>query len=129
MKKVIFATGNSGKMKEIRMILKDLTIEGEEVAILSMKEARIQTEIVEDGGTFAENALIKAKAVAACAQGAIVLADDSGLEIDPVYYCAGYVEPDGSAVYPYNLTKLLYYMPITNKSIGQIGQNERRPRK
>ena len=82
MKKVIFATGNSGKMKEIRMILKDLTIEGEEVAILSMKEARIQTEIVEDGGTFAENALIKAKAVAACAQGAIVLADDSGLEID-----------------------------------------------
>ena len=36
--------------------------------------------------------------------------EDSGLEIDPVYYCAGYVEPDGSAVYPYNLTKLLYYI-------------------
>lgn len=36
--------------------------------------------------------------------------EDSGLEIEPVYYCAGYVEPDGSAVYPYNLTKLLYYI-------------------
>ena len=36
--------------------------------------------------------------------------EDSGLEIELVYYCAGYVEPDGSAVYPYNLTKLLYYI-------------------
>ena len=36
--------------------------------------------------------------------------EDSGLEIEPVYYCAGYVEPDGSTVYPYNLTKLLYYI-------------------
>ena len=36
--------------------------------------------------------------------------EDSGLEIEPVYYCAGYVEPEGSTVYPYNLTKLLYYI-------------------
>ena len=36
--------------------------------------------------------------------------EDSGLEIEPVYYCAGYTEPEGSTVYPYNLTKLLYYI-------------------
>ena len=36
--------------------------------------------------------------------------EDSGLEVEPVYYCAGYVEPEGCTVYPYNLTKLLYYI-------------------
>ena len=101
MKKIIFATGNARKMKEIRMILADLRINGEEAEILSMKEAGIDTEIIEDGRTFAENAIIKAKAVAACAEGAIVLADDSGLEIDylnkePGIYSARYLGEDTS---------------------------------
>ena len=74
--KIIFATGNSDKLKEIRMILKDSDYE-----IVSMKEAGIDLTIVEDGETFEENALIKARAVSA-ASGAIAMADDSGLEID-----------------------------------------------
>ena len=48
MKKIIFATGNAGKMKEIRNILSDLPVQ-----VLSMKEAGIQADIVEDGKTFA----------------------------------------------------------------------------
>ena len=75
-KKLIFATGNEGKMKEIREILGDLDYE-----LLSMKEAGVDIDIVEDGTTFEENALIKAKAVAAQCND-IVLADDSGLEVD-----------------------------------------------
>ena len=53
-KKLIFATGNEGKMKEIREILGDLDYE-----ILSMKEAGVDVDIVEDGTTFEENAIIK----------------------------------------------------------------------
>ena len=74
--KIIFATGNKDKMREIREILDGLDAE-----ILSMKEAGITADIEENGITFEENALIKAKAVAEFAD-AIVLADDSGLEID-----------------------------------------------
>ena len=74
--RIIFATGNKNKMREIHEILGDLGWE-----ILSMKEAGIDVDIVEDGTTFEENALIKAKAVAAQCND-IVLADDSGLEID-----------------------------------------------
>lgn len=92
-KKIIFATGNEGKMREIRDILKDLDAE-----ILSMKEAGIETDIMEDGATFEENALIKARAVAAQTD-AVVLADDSGLEIDflnqePGIYSARYLGED-----------------------------------
>ena len=76
MKKVIFATGNEGKMKEIREILGDLDIE-----LLSLKDAGIHADIVEDGKSFEENAQIKAKAICELT-GEIVLADDSGLEID-----------------------------------------------
>lgn len=54
MEKIIFATSNSGKMREIREIMQDLGVE-----ILSMKEAGIEADIVEDGKTFEENALIK----------------------------------------------------------------------
>ncbi len=91
MKKIIFATGNKDKMKEIRMILNN-----PEWEILSMKEAGISADIVEDGKSFAENAMIKAQAVAALAGDAIVLADDSGLEIDylnkePGIYSARYM--------------------------------------
>ena len=90
MKKIIFATGNADKMKEIREILADLDAE-----ILSMKEAGIQADIVEDGKTFEENAVIKATAISKLT-GEIVLADDSGLEIDylnkePGVYSARYM--------------------------------------
>lgn len=76
MKKLIFATGNENKMKEIRMILADCGYE-----ILSMKEAGIDIDIVEDGSTFEENAIIKATAICREAN-CVVLADDSGLEVD-----------------------------------------------
>ena len=94
-KTIIFATGNQGKMREIRQIL-----EGMDVEILSMKEAGIETDIVEDGADFTENAVIKAKAVAAMTDH-IVLADDSGLEIDylnkePGIYSARYLGEDTS---------------------------------
>ena len=90
MTKIIFATGNAGKMREIRDIMADLDVE-----LLSMKEAGIKLDIVEDGKTFEENALIKARAVSKEAPGAIVMADDSGLEIDalnkePGIYSARY---------------------------------------
>ena len=82
MKDIIFATGNANKMIEIRQILKDVS-----PRIESMKEAGIDLDIIEDGTTFEENALIKAKAVfKECVSkdrpDVIVLADDSGLEID-----------------------------------------------
>lgn len=93
--RIIFATGNPGKMREIRQILGDLGSE-----ILSMKEAGAAPDIVEDGTTFGENAEIKARAVWACT-GEIVLADDSGLVIDylggePGIYSARYMGEDTS---------------------------------
>ena len=98
MEKIIFATGNAGKMKEIREILADLHMD-----VLSMKEAGIVLDIEENGSSFEENAVIKAKAVAQHpnARGAVVLADDSGLEIDylngePGIYSARYMGEDTS---------------------------------
>ena len=95
MDRIVFATGNQGKMREIREILGDLGLE-----VCSMKEAGIRTDIAEDGKTYEENALIKARAVAAQA-GELVLADDSGLEIDwlgkePGVYSARYLGEDTS---------------------------------
>ena len=102
MKKIIFATGNANKMVEIRQILSDLGME-----ILSQREAGIEADPEENGSTFEENALIKARAVRRIAAGmeenrdAIVLADDSGLEIDylnkePGIYSARYMGTDTS---------------------------------
>lgn len=93
--KIIFATGNQDKMREIREIMGDM-----DVTIESMKEAGISPDIVEDGTTFEENAIIKAKAVAEHTD-AIVFADDSGLEIDylnkePGIYSARYMGEDTS---------------------------------
>lgn len=95
MKKLIFATGNENKMKEIRMILGDLDYE-----ILSMKEAGIDADIVEDGKTFEENAIIKATVISKLS-GCLVLADDSGLEVDymdkmPGIYSARWMGEDTS---------------------------------
>lgn len=93
--KIIFATGNEGKMREIREILKDLGME-----ILSMKQAGVSMDIAEDGKTFGENAEIKAMAVWK-KTGGIVLADDSGLVVDclngePGIYSARYMGEDTS---------------------------------
>lgn len=95
MKRIIFATGNAGKMKEIREIMKDTDYE-----VVSMKEANVSLDIVEDGQTFEENALIKARAVCA-ASGLPALADDSGLEVDylnkaPGIYSARFLGEDTS---------------------------------
>ena len=99
MQKIVFATGNAGKIREIKMILSDLTIDGKAVEVLSMKEAGIEADIVEDGASFAENAVIKAKEVAKFVPDAIVMADDSGLEVDylnkePGIYSARYLGED-----------------------------------
>ena len=93
--RIIFATGNEGKMREIRMIMADLGLE-----ILSMKEAGLFADVDENGTTFEENAVIKAKAIAALCND-IVIADDSGLEVDalnkePGVYSARYMGEDTS---------------------------------
>ena len=74
--RIVFATGNAGKVKEIQMIMEDTGME-----IVSMKEAGIVVDIEENGTTYEENALIKAREVAKYTD-AIVMADDSGLEVD-----------------------------------------------
>lgn len=98
MTKIIFATGNQDKMQEIREIMQGMDME-----LISMKEAGISVDVEEDGSTFEENALIKARAIAQYTD-AIVLADDSGLEVDylnkePGIYSARYLGEDT----PYSL--------------------------
>lgn len=95
MKKIIFATSNQDKMREIREILADMDVE-----VVSMKEAGIHADIVENGSTFEENAVIKARTICEMT-GEITLADDSGLEIDylnkePGIYSARYMGEDTS---------------------------------
>ena len=109
MKQIIFATGNAGKMKEIREILN-----GTGWNVLSLKDAGIDADIEENGTTFEENAKIKAEGIrnwclengipgcsGISAEEIIVLADDSGLEIDwlggePGIYSARYMGEDTS---------------------------------
>lgn len=97
--RIIFATGNAGKMDEIRAIMKDF-LEKYDIELLSLKDAGISADIVEDGSTFEENAIIKAKAIAGITND-IVLADDSGLEVDyldkaPGIYSARFMGEDTS---------------------------------
>ena len=92
-KRIIFATGNEGKMREIRMILGDLG-----VPVVSMKEAGAAADIEENGTSFEENAIIKARTIMK-KTGEITMADDSGLEIDylnkePCIYSARYLGED-----------------------------------
>lgn len=100
--KIVFATGNAGKVREIQAILADLGLE-----VVSMKEAGIRVDIEENGSTYEENAMIKSRAVAEALKGAgrqahtVVMADDSGLEIDylnrePGIYSARYLGEDTS---------------------------------
>ena len=97
MKTIVFATHNENKMKEIREIVKN--IPGfEKINLISMRDAGITEDIVEDGNSYEENALIKAKFV--CEKtGMIALADDSGIEIDafdgnPGIYSARFLGED-----------------------------------
>lgn len=92
-RRIVFATGNADKVKEIRMIMADTGME-----VVSMKEAGISVDIDENGKSYEENALIKARAVAEYTDD-IVMADDSGLEVDalgrePGIYSARYLGED-----------------------------------
>jgi len=93
--KIVLATGNQGKVKELKAILSDLDVE-----VLSLKDFPEIGEIIEDGVTFTENAIKKAKAVTE-AVNLIAVADDSGLEVDyldgaPGIYSARYAGESSS---------------------------------
>ncbi|MCD7807209.1 MAG: RdgB/HAM1 family non-canonical purine NTP pyrophosphatase [Lachnospiraceae bacterium] len=95
MDRIIFATENPGKIREVKAILADLGLE-----VLSLKEAGLTTNVAETGDTFEANAILKVKAVAADDH-TIVMADDSGLEVDalgkePGVYSARYLGEDTS---------------------------------
>ena len=101
MDKIVFATTNEGKVKEIKEILGDFPIE-----VVSMKEMGITADIEENGTTFEENSLIKARALAKLT-GLPALADDSGLEVDylngePGIYSARYLSRDTDYDYKNN---------------------------
>ena len=93
METIIFATKNKGKIKEINEILADMNVN-----VISMEEAGITIDVVEDGKTFEENAMKKAVQVMEIG-GKITLSDDSGLEIDymdkaPGIYSARFMGED-----------------------------------
>lgn len=95
MEKILFATANEGKMKEVRMILRGLPTE-----VFSLRDAGIHVDVEENGETFEENAVIKVQALRPYWDG-IILADDSGLEVDylnkaPGVYSARYMGHDTS---------------------------------
>lgn len=114
MKRIIFATTNEGKMREVRMILKDLDYE-----IVSLRDAGIHVDIEENGATFEENAIIKARTIMEMTH-ELVLADDSGLEVDylnkePGIYSARYMGEDT----PYEIKN----RAIIQRLEGVTGQN------
>ena len=117
MTKIIVATGNENKMKEIRQIIKR-----DDIQFVSLKDEGLSdVEIVEDGDTFEENAIIKAKTIADIT-GTIVIADDSGLEVDyldkaPGVYSARYMGEDT----PYTVNVITTRGTIE----GQIGYEEK----
>ena len=112
-KRIIFATGNENKMKEIREIMADCGLE-----ILSIKEAALEADVIEDGTTFEENACKKVTEIAKLAPKDIILADDSGLEIDylnkePGIYSARYMGENTS--YEIKNQQLLYRLTGVEK--------------
>ena len=93
MKEIVLASSNAGKVREVEMMMKDMGIR-----VIPLSETSFTEEIEENGATFEENAVIKAKAVADVLN-VPVLADDSGLEIDyldkaPGIYSARYLGHD-----------------------------------
>lgn len=114
MKKIIFATTNEGKMDEIRAILKDVDVE-----LVSLKDAGLNPDIEENGATFEENAIIKAKAVMELT-GEMVLADDSGIEVDymdkaPGVYSARFLGEDT----PYSVKNQYIIDKLKNAKEGE----------
>ncbi|MBO5735175.1 MAG: XTP/dITP diphosphatase [Clostridia bacterium] len=85
MKKIILASDNAHKLEEIRRYFKEAEIPAE---IIPLRDSGFSGEIVEDGETFEENALIKARTVA-LATGCAAIADDSGLEVDALHGAPG----------------------------------------
>ena len=95
MKRIIFATTNENKVREVNMMMEDFDVE-----LCTMKQAGVDVDIVEDGVTFEENAIIKAKTIMGIT-GEIAIADDSGLEVDyldgaPGIYSARFLGEDTS---------------------------------
>lgn len=74
-KEIIIASGNKGKIKEAREILK-------EYEIIPMKELGVEIEVEEDQDTFEKNAIKKAETIAKKLDGKMCIADDSGIEIE-----------------------------------------------
>ena len=115
--RIVFATGNANKVREIKAILADLNME-----VLSMKEAGVYAEAEENGTTFAENAMIKAKDIAAKVSDAIVMADDSGLVVDalngePGIYSARYLGEDTPySIKNANIVERLEGIPVEERS-------------
>ena len=115
--RIVFATGNANKVREIKAILADLNME-----VLSMKEAGVYAEAEENGVTFAENASIKAKDIAAKVSDAIVMADDSGLVVDalngePGIYSARYLGEDTPySIKNANIIERLEGIPVEGRS-------------
>lgn len=115
--RIVFATGNANKVREIKAILADLNME-----VLSMKEAGVYAEAEENGATFAENALIKAKDIASKVSDAIVMADDSGLVVDalngePGIYSARYLGEDTPySIKNANIIERLEGKPVEGRS-------------
>ena len=115
--RIVFATGNANKVREIKAILADLNME-----VLSMKEAGVYAEAEENGTTFAENAMIKAKDIAAKVSDAIVMADDSGLVVDalngePGIYSARYLGEDTPySIKNANIIERLEGIPVEGRS-------------
>lgn len=77
MKKLIIASNNTHKVKEIKAILSEFPIE-----VISLKEAGIDIDVIEDGSTFMENAYKKASEIFTLSENTFVLSDDSGLMVD-----------------------------------------------
>ena len=82
MKRIIIASGNRGKIKEIKKILKDYEI-------IPYTDIIEPVEIEENGKTFKENAIIKAKTIAKKLPNEIILSDDSGISVPVLNYEPG----------------------------------------
>ncbi|MCY6369713.1 XTP/dITP diphosphatase [Clostridium ganghwense] len=97
MKRLIVASNNEHKISEIKEILKDFPLE-----IISLKEAGIDIDVVENGSTFMENAHIKAREIHKLVGDCMIMADDSGLMVDilngePGVYSARYSGEHGNS--------------------------------
>ena len=113
LKQIVFASNNKNKLKEVRCIL---TKKG--IQVLSLEQAGFSGEIKETGETLAENALIKTRTVRKKVKDKIIIADDTGLEVDylakaPGVYSARFAGPECN--YMDNNKKLLKILKDVKK--------------